>query len=101
MFRSGMKECLSNEIEIEDFDDEIIEGMLEFIYFHKVSTMKENALDLLRISHQFQLPDLLMECEDVILKNLTTENAAEIMNFAQLYSPTSLEPSVLDFIQGY
>jgi len=66
-----MKDSLTNENEIEDYDDEIIEGMLEFIYFLKISTIRQNALDLLRIAHQFQLPDLFMECEDVIGKNVT------------------------------
>ena len=54
MFRSGMKESLGNEIKIEDFDAEIIEGMLEFIYFRKISLT--NARALLRCSHLFQLP---------------------------------------------
>ena len=94
-----MKESLSNEVEIEDFDDEIIEGMLEFIYFLKVSSIKENALDLLRIAHQFQLQDLVMECEDVIVKNLTMENAAAILDFANLYSPVTLKPIVMSVLQ--
>ena len=94
-----MNESLTNENEIEDYDDEIIEGMLEFIYSLKVSTIKENALDLLRIAHQFQLPDLFMECEDVIGKNVTTENVTQVMKFAHLYSPDTLKPIVMSFIQ--
>ena len=99
MFRSGMKESLSNEIEIEDYEDEIIEGMLEFIYFHQVSSINENALDLLRIADQFQLPNLLNECEDVILKNLTLENAIEVYKFAHIYSPTKVKPIVMTLFQ--
>ena len=94
-----MKESLRNEVEIEDFDDEVIEGMLQFIYFRQVSTMKENALDLLRLAHQFQLTALVQECEDEIGRNLTTENATEVLEFAHLYSPTTLKPIVMSFIR--
>ena len=64
MFRPGGKEFLSSEI-IVDFDDEAVEGMLEFMYFHKVPAAKEPKAywSVFRITHQFQLPDVCM-CQD-------------------------------------
>ena len=84
MFCPGRKESLSSEI-LVDFDDEAVEGMLEFMYFHNVS-MNRNSLDIFRIAHHFQLPDFATcqaeEEESQILSTLKSQ-VSTLLDFAK------------------
>ena len=98
MFRSKMTESIKNVVEIEDFDEETVRGMLEFIYTGKTKMAKESPMGLLKIADKYQLWDLKSECETVILAQLNFENAAEILSFAEFHSPVHLKPQVINFM---
>ena len=58
MFQSGMKEASTDEIEIGDFDNESIQGMLDYIYFRTLPSMNQNPVDGFCIAHKLKLPEL-------------------------------------------
>ena len=93
-----MLESNQNSVQIHDFPDEVVQGMLEFLYTGQTKTLKENAVDLLRIGDKYQLLDLKEICEKIIASNLSVENAAEILIVAHLHSPITLKPKVISFI---
>lgn len=100
-FRSEMSESVENTVEIKDFDENIVNLMLQFIYTGTVdsSGLHENAMDLLRIADYYEISHLKQECELVILGNLTVENVMDILTLAHFHSPTSLKPKMASFLK--
>jgi hypothetical protein len=98
MFNSGMLEPPQNVVQIADFPDEIVQGMLNFIYTGHSDSLQENAVDLLQIADKYELLDLKKMCEKWIGNNLNVKEAAEILVVTNLHSPTTLKPKVVSFI---
>lgn len=98
MFASNMKEMDSNRVEIMDFDDVIVGGMLEYIYKGQVDILSERAPDLLQIAEKYELQGLKEICEFTIAKHLTVENAAEVLVIAHIHNAALLKATVIDFI---
>ena len=101
MFSSGMLESTQNVVKIDDFSDDIVKGMLDYIYTGQTGSLPENASELLRIADKYQLLGLKEDCERVIEKNLTIENAAEILALAHIHSANKLKTRVMVFIERY
>jgi len=93
-----MVESKINTVEITDFEDEVVAGMLEYMYTAQVESLNEKAADLLQIAEKYDLQGLKEECEYTIAENLTVDNAAEVLVMAHLYNATLLKPKVIDFI---
>ena len=98
MFQSKMLESIQNVVEIVDFDDNIAKGMLEYIYTGGTESLQENAPGLLAIADKYQLLGLKRDCERIMAKNFTIENAAEILVLAHLHNSNKLKFEVIKFI---
>ncbi|ODM86868.1 Speckle-type POZ protein, partial [Orchesella cincta] len=62
MFNSDMVESRSNFVQIEDFEDDVVKGMLEHLYTGKTDSMDELAPELLRIAEKYDLGGLKADC---------------------------------------
>jgi speckle-type POZ protein len=98
MFGGSMVEATLNSVEIADFDEEIVAGMLEYMYTAEVDSLHDKAPDLLQIAEKYDLEGLKEECEHTIAENLTVDNAADVLVMAHLYNASILKPKVIDFI---
>jgi len=98
MFSVNMLEKELSTAAIADFDDDVVKGMLEYIYTGETELMGERAPDLLQIAEKYDLPGLKEDCEYVIAEHLTFDNAAEILVMAHLYNAGYLKPRVIDYI---
>ena len=98
MFRSQMTESIENVVEIEDFDEETVRGMLEYIYTGTTKTLETNFMNLMKIADKYQLLGLKRKCEDVVMTKLNFESAGEILAVADVYSPGYLKPQVINFM---
>jgi len=93
-----MVEAEMNTVEIGDFEEDVVEGMLEYMYTAQVETLQTKAPELLQIAEKYDLPGLKEESEHVIAENLTVENAAEVLVMAHLYNALLLKPKAIEFI---
>ena len=55
MFSSSTTEPIQNVVEIEDFDEETVRRMLEYVYTGKTKTLEENSMSLLKINDHYQV----------------------------------------------
>ena len=99
MFATQMTESIRKVVEIEDFDEETVRGMLEYIYTGVTHNLEENFMDLLRISDKYQILGLKRKTEDFIMTKLNFENAGEILALSDVYSPESLKLKVINFMK--
>ncbi|CAL8116439.1 unnamed protein product [Orchesella dallaii] len=98
MFNVDMLEKEMNIVEITDFDDDIVEGMLEHLYTGETDYMKERAHELLQIAEKYDLPALKEGCEYHLVDNLNKENAAAILIVANNHNVPYLKEKTMEFI---
>lgn len=99
MFQTDMSEKERNTVEMSDFEEVVVKGMLEYLYTGGTGAINHRAPDLLRIAEKYDLPGLKEDCEDVICCQITVDNAAETLNFACTHNAKLLKQYVLDFIK--
>ncbi|CAN0164477.1 unnamed protein product [Ectocarpus sp. 6 AP-2014] len=79
-------------------------AFLEYIYTDKVIALGadsldlEFCLDLMDLSDQYLMGSLKRLCEDAVLRNITVENACELLVTAEARLALSLRDRCLDFI---
>ncbi|CAL8084199.1 unnamed protein product [Orchesella dallaii] len=98
MFSANMIEKESSTVEIIDFDDEIVEGMLEYNYTGATGCMQERAPELLRIAEKYDISGLKNDCEYQLVDNLNKKNAAAILIVAHTQNASYLKQRTLEFI---
>ena len=74
MFRSGMKESISNEVEVQDCSKGVFLLFLEYLYSGEVDIGMDDAIELYVISDRYQEDNLNVRCLEVIEKGLTHGN---------------------------
>ncbi|KAI6181260.1 Speckle-type POZ protein B-like protein [Aphelenchoides besseyi] len=82
MFDKETQEQKSGVVTIKDFEAEMVEKMLIYIYKGEVADLEEVAVQLLPVADCYQVNDLVKKCYDSILSNLTAEIALPILELA-------------------
>lgn len=98
MLKTDMKENKSNQIEITDIDEEIIEEMLYYMYTEKFKNLDRLAIHLLGVADKYAIEGMKAECEEALLRNLSVENAADTLVMANLYRANELKSGTINFI---
>jgi hypothetical protein len=79
MFRSGMKESISNEVEVRDCSKGVFLLFLEYLYSGEVDIGMDNTIELYVLSDRYQEDDLKRQCIEVIEGGLSHGNAIEFL----------------------
>ena len=95
---SDMAEANSGEVEIKDFDDETVKTFLHFIYNDKIVAEKLIDTRLLHISEKYNVRELFLLCRSHLEKNLSFENAIDVLVSAHLTDQTSLFDAASKFV---
>lgn len=98
MFKYNMKENESNYVEISDIDEKVLEQMLRYIYTDRCENIAEYAEGLFVAADKYDLEGLKLRCEQVLLKNLSVENAAAILIIADMHHAEKLKSDAINFI---
>jgi len=99
MLDTPMLESAHSTIEIPDFDEQVVQGMLEFIYTGEVKDLKDMADDLMQIGEKYDLQGLKAIGEGAVAQSLTVENAVEVLVLADLHNATTLKAKTISFIK--
>ncbi len=99
MFEASMKEAQSNEVTISDITAAVGKEMITYIYTDKTPNIKGMVEELWFAADKYQLPGLKVQCENEIVVQLNTDNAAHFLLLAGRYcSNESFKDYVLSFI---
>jgi len=98
MFEHDMEEAKSNEVNIADFQPDVVESMLMFMYADKITQVDEQVPDLLRAADKYCLPELKAHCELIMRKWLRVDNVGHFLALADLHSAAQLKQDAIDFI---
>ncbi|XP_065209915.1 speckle-type POZ protein-like [Planococcus citri] len=98
MFKHNMQENKSNEVNISDIRPEVFEEFLLFMYTDKTPNYKL-VTELLVVADKYQVEGLRVLCEEIISKELTVENAFDLLFFADLHGAERLLSKVAFYIK--
>jgi len=98
MFNANMKEKEMKTVRINDFDEEVVKAMLDYVYTGKTDAMQERGPELLEIAEKYLIAGLKEECEYVVADNLKMQNAAAILVLAHTHNAPYLKQRTIDFI---
>jgi hypothetical protein len=101
MLNAEMQESLEGKIRLKDVSERALIKLLEIIYTDEVFIEEEDmsfVLELLVLSDRFGVDRLKAICEIHIMKNVNFDNAASILQVADLHSAMILRSKAMDFI---
>ena len=90
MFRSGMAEAHTSEVELHDVDPVALENILTLFYTGKVVVNGQNVQSLLSAASLFQIDHLREACSNFLRHQLSPSNCLGIKAFAELHGCQSL-----------
>ncbi|XP_065204205.1 speckle-type POZ protein-like [Planococcus citri] len=98
MFKHDMQENRSNQVNISDIRSEVFEEFLHFMYTDKTPN-REIVTELFVVADKYQVEGLRILCEEIILKELSVENAIDLLFFADLHRAERLVTQVAFYIK--
>src|SRR5687767_13425742 len=82
MLTSGMKEELTSTLVIQDFDFEVVEALIKWIYLGQVDMTKgDKLMDLILVGDKYQLTsfdDLFATCQDLVAQHVNLDNVLQV-----------------------
>ncbi|XP_065207910.1 speckle-type POZ protein-like B [Planococcus citri] len=84
MFKHDLQENRLNKVNISDIRSEVFEEFLLFMYTDKTPN-REIVTELFVVADKYQVEGLQELCEEIILEELSAENAINLLFFADLH----------------
>ncbi|ODN05562.1 Speckle-type POZ protein [Orchesella cincta] len=98
MFTVDMKEKENNVVHISDFDEDVVKGMLEYLYTGQTDFISTLAPELLQIADKYDLAGLKQDCEYAMVNRLNIGDAAMVLVLAHAHNAPFLKKKTLAFI---
>ena len=98
MLKNNMEERKTGKVIITDIDNDVVKEMLRFIYTGRSLSLDKMAEELLIAADKYQLETLKGECQKVLCKSLSIENAPKILMLAEVLHADQLKADTIDFI---
>uniref|UniRef100_A0A0K0F3C6 Speckle-type POZ protein-like (inferred by orthology to a human protein) n=1 Tax=Strongyloides venezuelensis TaxID=75913 RepID=A0A0K0F3C6_STRVS len=91
IFTSASDESQTNIIEIKDFNVEVVEKMLIYIYTDEVSYIEDMANEIFEIANEYKLDRLKAISEQSMCNSLNTDNVLERFALSDKYPTERLK----------
>ena len=79
MFESQMSEQKTNQLKIEDIDEQVMEEFLKYLYFGNSDKLDQLKEGLLYASDKCQVLELKKVCENLIFVEINVRNAINLL----------------------
>ena len=97
MFENGMSESQTNQMTINDFGADTVYELLNYFYTGQILD-DNNAVETYTIAVKYDVEDLKLICEEIILLNLNKSNAYEIFTLGHSHSSEKLKQEAFNEI---
>lgn len=98
MFSHQMQESKENYIKIADFNGNVVEEMLRFIYTGKAPNLHELNEDLLVAADKYALDRLKALSAESLRTNLSSTTAIRVYNLADIHNIVELKTAAAEYI---
>ena len=93
LFANEMKENIENTVHMEEFEPQVMEQLLNYMYGGGITIMRENALDLAIGSDFLFLTELKGKACEYLISDLNSENCLFLLYMAEKYNVRELRDS--------
>jgi len=103
MLEADLKENRTGVVEIEDFDFDVMDALVYFIYTGLIPPLNAIALDLMKAADKYNLPYLKEYCEKYLCTNLpiaTPSDALPVLTEAIMLRTHNLKRKVTEYIKN-
>ena len=101
MFQINGKVSPAESLKIEDCEPEAFEAMLRFLYTDEMEETEEMTKKLLPIAKKYQVKLLKKKCEEVLSKNISTENCSEMLMLADMQEALFLKKDASNYFRRH
>jgi len=98
LFNSGMREAIDDKITIEDFEFDIINSLVNFLYTSKLEVTSDNVFAMYQASDLYEIETARNFCSQFLIDSLTHRNCFELFFAARLYTNKRLMNEIIKFI---
>lgn len=98
MLQNEMKENIEGFLKIEKYDPEAVQQFFGFLYTGHIANEK-HAMELFALAAIYEVLNLKLICEEIMMKNLNFSNAYDVFTLAHLYSLEDLKKKAFAMIQ--
>ncbi|XP_065207934.1 speckle-type POZ protein-like [Planococcus citri] len=100
MFKHDMEENQLNIVDIPDMKPEVFKAFLQYLYTDKTPD-PGMARELLVAAEKYDVNSLKLLCEEMLLEDLSEENATDVLVFADLHLAEHLKKQVIFCIKTH
>ncbi|XP_033218375.1 speckle-type POZ protein-like [Belonocnema kinseyi] len=98
MFSSNKKEPNVDESKVNDIEPEVFMELLRYIYTGRVEKFDQLAVQIFKAAHFYEMYDLKLICEHVLMKNLPVTNVIESLKLADDYDGKEIKEQCIAFV---
>jgi len=89
LIEANMSETARNEMNIDDFDHDVIKALIGYIYSESLEISSVDfAIELLAAADKYGVLELKDKCEEYVALNLTKELTSKVIILAKLHNAT-------------
>ena len=96
--KKGMREAIKDKITIEDFEFDIINSLVNFLYTSKLEVTSDNVFAMYQASDLYEIETARNFCSQFLVDSLTHRNCFELFFAARLYTNKRLMNEIIKFI---
>jgi hypothetical protein len=103
MLTSNLSEATSKTIKIEDFEYDVVNAFIRYLYTDKCSEsdLKSHGDYLLAISHKYEVLGLFSICEEYLQNHVNITNIVNLLQISELYGAKLLKSKCVQFISDH
>ncbi|KAH8417521.1 hypothetical protein KR222_001331, partial [Zaprionus bogoriensis] len=101
MFTHDMEEKCQNRIKIDDFNEDVVNVLMYFIYTGEAPNLDQLDEKLLKAADKYNLVRLKTMCVKSLEKNLSPDNAVRICKLADLHNIAELKTAAEKYIKSH
>jgi speckle-type POZ protein len=99
MFQHEMKENKEKKINIEDLEPDVLKELLRFLYCGHSNNINELCSELFIAAEKYQLDVLKTQCEIILWRNITSENALAMYMLADTHNGSLLKEKAVKMMK--
>ncbi|GAV00270.1 hypothetical protein RvY_11145 [Ramazzottius varieornatus] len=98
-YLSNLEECMTGRCVLKDITSATLEKLLRYAYYGSLEGLsKENAKDVLIAADKYELLEMKEACEDVLIKDIVTNNVSKLLFLSDRVSAEALKRTAVEYI---
>lgn len=86
---------------VDDTTTQAFEDFLAYVYIQKIPEYGEQTVDVFKLAEKYEVRDLMIICEILIMENVSCENAVKMLEFGNSYKKEFIKLLSIQKVKKY